>query len=70
MDEGNKDPIAPNGKAPLVIGVEIDSQPIPSSENGYVCPVSAGGTDIQVLVSIPDYVAVGITAEIVDGGEG
>ena len=70
MDEGNKDPIAPNGKAPLVIGVEIDSQPIPFSENGYVCPVSAGGTDIQVLVSIPDYVAVGITAEIVDGGEG
>lgn len=70
MDEGNKDPIAPNGKVPLVIGVEIDSQPIPFSENGYVCPVSAGGTDIQVLVSIPDYVAVGITAEIVDGGEG
>lgn len=52
-----------------MIGVEIDSQPIPFSENGYVCPVSAGGTDIQVLVSIPDYVAVGITAEIVDGGE-
>lgn len=70
MDEGNKDLIAPNGKAPLVIGVEIDSQPVPFSDNGYVCPVSSGGTDIQVLVSIPDYVAVGITAEIVDGGEG
>jgi hypothetical protein len=70
MDEGTKDPVAPNGKAPQVIGVEIDSQPVPFGEIGYVCPVSSGGTDIEVLVSIPDYVAVGITAEIVEGGEG
>lgn len=70
MDEGTKDPVAPNGIAPQVIGVEIDSQPVPISETGYICPVASGGTDIQVLVSIPDYVAVGITAEIVDGGEG
>jgi hypothetical protein len=69
MDEGAKDPVAPNGKAPQVIGVAIDSQPVMLSERGYVCPVSSGGTDIQVLVSIPDYVAVGITAEIVEGGE-
>ena len=70
MDEGTKDPVAPNGKAPKVIGVEIDSQPVPYGERGYVCTSSSGGTDIQVLVSIPDYVAVGITAEIVQGGEG
>jgi len=70
MDEGTKDPFAPNGKAPQVIGVEIDSQPVPYGENGYVCTASSGGTDIQILVSIPDYVAVGITAEIVQGGEG
>lgn len=70
MDEGTKDPVAPNGIAPQVIGVEIDSQLVPFSETGYICPVASGGTDIQVLVSIPDYVAVGITAEIVDGVEG
>jgi hypothetical protein len=70
MDEGTKDPVAPNGKAPKVIGVEIDSQPVPYGERGYVCNASSGGTDIQILVSIPDYVAVGITAEIVQGGEG
>ena len=70
MDEGTKDPVAPNGSAPQVIGVEIDSQPVSFGERGYVCPVASGGTEIQVLVSIPDYVAVGITAEIVEGGEG
>lgn len=69
MDEGTKDPVAPNGKAPQVIGVEIDSQPVLYGERGYACSVLPGGTDIQVLVSIPDYVAVGITAEIVQGGE-
>ena len=69
MDEGSKDPVAPNGKAPQLIGVEIDSKPVSLSEKGYICPVLSGGTDIQVLVSIPDYVAVGITAEIVEGGE-
>lgn len=69
MDEGGKDPIAPNGKAPEVIGVEIDSQPVPFGENGYICQVASAGTTIQVLVSIPDYVAVGITAEIAEGGE-
>lgn len=70
MDEGSKDPTAPNGRAPEVIGVEIDSQPVPFGENGYACPVASGGTDIHVLVSIPDYVAVVITAGIVEGDEG
>lgn len=69
LDEGTKDPVAPNGKAPLVIGVQIDSQPVPCVDSGYVCIVSTAGTDIQILVSIPDYVAVGITAEIVKGAE-
>jgi len=70
MDEGAGDPVAPNGKAPQVIGVEIDSQEVPLGERGYICPVAPGGTDIQVLVSIPDYVAVGISPEIVEGGQG
>lgn len=70
MDEGAGDPVAPNGRAPEVIGVEIDSKQVAISKSGYICPVAPGGTDIQVLVSIPDYVAVGISPEIVQGGEG
>lgn len=69
MDEGTRDPLAPNGKAPQVIGVEIDAQEVLLSESGYICPVEPGGTNIQILVSIPDYVAVGISAEIVAEGE-
>lgn len=69
MDEGSGDPVAPNGKAPEVVGVEIDAMEVPLSERGYICPVASGGTDIQILVSIPDYVAVGISPEIVEGGE-
>ena len=69
MDEGAGDSFAPNGKAPEVIGVQIDAQEVHLSERGYICPVAPGGTDIQVLVSIPDYVAVGISPEIVTGGE-
>ena len=69
MDEGAGDPVAPNGKAPEVISVEIEEHEVPPDEKGYICPVAQGGTDIQVLVSIPDYVAVGISAEIDTGGE-
>ena len=70
MDEGTKDPVAPNGKAPDVIGVQINDQNLPHLEGAYKCPVQIGGTNIQVLVSIPDYVAVGLSAEIVEGGVG
>ena len=68
MDEGNKDPVAPNGKAPEVIEVQINEQTVPLMAGVYNCPVQNGGTDIEVLVSIPDYVAVGMSAEIVEGG--
>ena len=70
MDEGSKDPVAPNGKAPEVIGVQINEQMIPPMAGVYNCPVQNGGTNIEVLVSIPDYVAVGMSAEIVEGGVG
>ena len=69
MDEGAGDPFAPNGKSPEVISVEIDENEVPLSEKGYICQVAQGGTDIQVFVSIPDYVAVGISPEIVAGDE-
>lgn len=67
MDEGVKDSMAPNGRAPRVIGVEIDSRPVEFSETGIPCPVGPNGSTILVHVSIPDYVAVGVTAEILPG---
>ena len=70
MDEGSKDAVAPNGIAPEVIGVQINDQHLPLLEGAYTCPVHTDGTNIQVLVSIPDYVAVGLSAEIVEGGLG
>jgi hypothetical protein len=70
MDEGSKDPVAPNGKAPEVLGVQINEQNVPLVAGAYHCPVQNGGTNIEVLVSIPDYVAVGMSAEIVEGGVG
>jgi hypothetical protein len=70
MDEGSKDPVAPNGKSPEVIGVQINKQNVPLMAGAYTCPVQNGGTNIEVLVSIPDYVAVGMSAEIVEGGVG
>lgn len=69
MDEGGKVPLAPNGMPPTIVGVEIDSQPVEFSEAGVSCPVKPGGTAIQVMVSIPDYVAIGITAEIAERSE-
>jgi len=68
MDEGSKDQVAPNGQAPQIVSVESDSQLLASVEKGFTCPVVAGGTVILVKVSIPDYVAVGVTAEIIEGG--
>jgi hypothetical protein len=66
MDEGSKDPVAPNGQAPKVVSVESESQPLTSLEKGFTCPIVGGGTVILVKVSIPDYVAVGVTAEIIE----
>lgn len=69
MDEGGKDSLAPNGLAPRVIGVEIDSRPVELSGGGIPCPVGPTGTTILVQVSVPDYVAVGLTAEILPAGD-
>lgn len=69
MDESSKEVVAPNGRAPEIIGVEIESRSVVRGEKGYVCPVGAGGSTIRVLVSIPDYVAVGLTASIEEGAE-
>jgi hypothetical protein len=69
MDEGGKEPVAPNGRAPEVIGVDIDSQPF--LINGHASPLALpqGARTIDVHVSVPDYVAVGLTAEIASGDQ-
>lgn len=67
MDEGGKEALAPNGRAPQVIGVDVDSRSTPISGDGSAVPLPAGTRSLDVHVSVPDYVAVGLTAEILSG---
>jgi len=69
MDEGGKEPVAPNGRAPEVIGVDVDSQPILINGDASPLDLPDGVRSIDVHVSVPDYVAVGLTAEIAKGDE-
>ena len=67
MDEGGKEEVAPNGVSPRVIGVDIDAQSILMSGDGAPVVIPAGARSLDVHVSVPDYVAVGLTAEILSG---
>ncbi len=69
MDEGGKEASAPNGRAPQVIGVDVDSQSIPISGDGSPLAIPVGARLLDVHVSVPDYVAVGLSAEILNGEE-
>jgi hypothetical protein len=69
MDEGGKEASAPNGKAPHVIEVDVDSQSILISRDGSPLAIPPGARLLNVHVTIPDYVAVGLTAEILNGEE-
>jgi hypothetical protein len=69
MDEGGKESTAPNGVSPQVIGVDVDSQSILISGDGSPLVIPLGARSLDVHVTVPDYVAVGITAEILGGEE-
>lgn len=69
MDEGGKEETAPNGVSPQVIGVDVDAQSILISGDGTPLVIPLGARSLDVHVSVPDYVAVGLTAEILNGDE-
>lgn len=69
MDEGGKEDTAPNGVSPQVIGVDIDARPILMSGDVSPLRIPVGARSLDVHVSVPDYVAVGLTAEILSGEE-
>ena len=69
MDEGGKEETAPNGVSPQVIGVDVDAQTILISGDGSPLVIPLGARSLDVHVSVPDYVAVGLTAEILRGDE-
>ena len=69
MDECGKEETAPNGISPQIIGVDIDAQPILMSGDSYPLVIPVGARLLDVHVSVPDYVAVGLTAEILSGEE-
>lgn len=50
---------APNGLKPTVTAVQIAGEPI-SFSDPLLIPSSAAGTIIRVVVSVPDYVAIGL----------
>jgi hypothetical protein len=69
MDEGGKEETAPNGVSPQVIGVDINAQSILMTGDSSPLVIPVGARSLDVHVSIPDYVAVGLTAEILYGEE-
>ena len=69
MDEGGKEETAPNGVSPQVIGVDVDAQSVLISGDGSPLVIPLGARSLDVHVSVPDYVALGLTAEILSGDE-
>ena len=69
-DLTEKERLAPNGRAPEVVGVSIDDSPVDIPGPQVRCRPSAGRTELRVLVSVPDYVAVGLSVDLAESGDG
>lgn len=63
-DVREREMVAPNGIAPRIVGILIDDVPVDRPGDQVRCRASAGGTNLRVMVSVPDYVAVGLTADL------
>lgn len=68
-DAREKEAVAPNGNAPEIVSVLIDEGAVDFPASRIRCCPSGTGTEILVSVSVPDYVAVGLTAELVEKDE-
>jgi hypothetical protein len=68
-DFREKDVSAPNGRAPEVVRVTIDDVTVPVSASLVDCRANGKGSEIMVAITVPDYVAVGLTADLVDREE-
>lgn len=65
-DLTDKEATAPNGKAPEVVGISIDDTPVDMPATEIRCRPAGKDTVILVSLSVPDYVAVGLTADLVE----
>ena len=68
-DFREKDVCAPNGRVPEVLRVTVDDVAVPVPASLVDCRANGKGSEILVVITVPDYVAVGLTAEFVDREE-
>jgi hypothetical protein len=68
-DFREKDVCAPNGRVPEVLRVTVDDVAVPVPASLVDCRANGKGSEILVAITVPDYVAVGLTAEFVDREE-
>lgn len=66
-DAREREPVAPNGRAPEIVGITVDGDGLETEDGTLRCEPSAKGIEILVSLSVPDYVAVGLTAELIEG---
>ena len=64
-DEG-KELIAPNGKSPKIKKVLVDNKEIYMEEDRIIFKTDSDNSDLKVSVEIPDYVAVYLTADLLN----
>lgn len=68
-DVREREAVAPNGTTPEIVGISIDEEAVDVSASRIRCQPAGKGVEILVSVSVPDYVAVGLTAELVESDE-
>lgn len=65
-DAREREPVAPNGSSPEIVAISVDGQVLDAPSSRISCRPSAEGVEILVSLRLPDYVAVGLTAELVE----
>jgi hypothetical protein len=65
-DARERELVAPNGTMPEIVEISVDGQALDAPSTRISCRPSTKGVEILVSLSVPDYVAVGLTAELVE----
>jgi hypothetical protein len=65
-DVREREAVAPNGTSPEIVAISFDGQELDAPSTRISCRPSTKGVEILVSLRVPDYVAVGLTAELVE----
>lgn len=60
------DTTAPNGRRPEIVGITINGEDLDMPTERIRCRPTDKGAEIVVSVSVPDYVAVGLSADLAE----